>query len=320
MRRTIMVIAGLALLGTTAGCGRSSLHSAALDDVPSSTRRAPAAAPPSKAVPTTQAAPNSAAPAGSAALTELLNAVQRQMAAKRSAHFDFAGGIASQSSAEQQVGGRPPVAPIETGVLAVDGPRLMLDHDSQQAGSAPGRAVDDHRIFVGGALYEKIVPGLLTYQAPPDRPWLKITDAEPSGKARSRLQDEQGFANALLPTTELIGFRTAARLTGSADDPQQGRRATRYDIAVDVQEALAMPTSPELKMALTSAQRDHQAQLRYQLWLDADQLPIKITSDLPGPDGAAGAQSVSYRDWGAKLPIVAPPAKTTCTTKDLRPL
>lgn len=321
MRRTIMAIAGLVLLGATAGCGRSSLHSAPFDDSTSPAPQPAVAAPHPVHGPQGRSTPPSTVtrPA-TGALTDLVDALQRTVIAKRTAHFDFLGGVASQQGAGAQAGGRPSAAAAESGVLTIDGARLSLDHDSQQPGAAPGKTVDDHRIYLGGTLYEKVVPGLLTYQAPADRPWLKIAETEPSGKARNRLLDEQALSGSLMPITQLAGFRSAARISGSGADTVQGQQATRYDIVVDVPMAVAAAGNPAAKAVLAGASRARQAELHYQLWLNADQLPLKVTSDVPGPDGAPAAQIVTYREWGAALPIAPPPPKTVCTTKDLRPL
>lgn len=319
MRRTIMAIAGLVLLGATAGCGRSSLHSAPFDDATSQAARpvvAPQAGhgPPGRSTP-----PRAVGQPASGALTDLLTALQRTVVAKRTAHFDFLGGVASQQGADAQVGGRASAPAAESGVLTIDGARLSLDHNSKQPGAAPGKTIDDHRIYLGGTLYEKVVPGLLTYQAPLDRPWLKIAETEPSGKARNRLLDEQTLSASLMPITQLVGFRSAARISGSGADAVLGQQATRYDIVVNVPMAVAAAASPAEKAVIAGAAHARQTELHYQLWLNGDQLPLKVTSDMPGPDGAPAAQIVTYREWGAGLPIAPPPPKTICTSKDLRP-
>lgn len=322
MRRTVMAIAGLVLLGTAAGCGQSSLHSAGLGDpAPSTSNTVPPAttvSPSTAIAPSTGSTPGPAAQPATPALPDILDSVQRQLTAKRSAHFDYLAATGGRPG--NPPNGGQPTGLRDTGILAWDGSKLTLDHSSQQPVPGTAKLVDDHRILLADALYENVVPGLLNYQAPDGHPWLKITETEPSAKARSRLQDERTLATSLLPTLQLAGFRAAARVSDTAPDPQQGEQATRYDVVVDVRQAVTSATSPELRAVLAAADHGHQAQLHYQLWIGTDQLPVKITSDLPGPDGATGTQTVSYRNWGAKLPITAPPAKQTCTTKDLRPV
>lgn len=307
VRRTVTAIAGLVLLATTTACGQSSLHSADLGTT--------SATPPPTTTPATPApAPRQqpladAAQPGLPTVAELLDTVHRQALARHTAHYTYTAALGATHTAR----------PVDTGLLSWNGAEPDLDHTAQEPAVTGTATVPDHRIFLGGVLYENVVPGLMAFRAPDGRPWLRIADQEPSAKARIRLQDERELAAALLPTVQLAGFRDAAKVSATAPDQRQGRPATRYDITVDVAQASTMVTAPELTALLASAQRGHQPQLHYRLWLAPDQLPLAVTSDLPAPDSEPGTQTVEYRDWGTKLPITAPNPKLTCTTKDLHP-
>jgi LppX_LprAFG lipoprotein len=95
-------------------------------------------------------------------------------------------------------------------------------------------------------------------------------------------------------------LRTAGTLTATADETIEGRQATRYNIDVSVPKLIAAEPDPVLKASLTSLRDKGTSTIPYTLWVDHDNLPVRMT--VAGPATA----TTTYTDWGTPIQVTAP--------------
>lgn len=95
-------------------------------------------------------------------------------------------------------------------------------------------------------------------------------------------------------------LRTAGTLTATADETIEGHPATRYNIDVSVAKLIATEPDAVLKASLTTLRDKGITTIPYTLWIDRDNLPIRMT--VAGPATA----TTTYTDWGTPLQVTAP--------------
>jgi hypothetical protein len=95
-------------------------------------------------------------------------------------------------------------------------------------------------------------------------------------------------------------LRTAGTITATTDETIEARPATRYSIDVDVAKLIAAEPDRVLKAGLQSLRDKGITTIPYTLWIDRDNLPVRIT--VAGPASA----STTYTHWGEPVQVSAP--------------
>jgi len=229
------------------------------------------------------AAPAPAAPAPVAQITtigELSDAISKSTQGKNSASMDMNIAFAGQSI-------------TGTGAYAINGPdvKMQITMTVPELGPMEMRLVD--RVMYIKS--EKSGPKWLKAPIDPNNPqtaeFAKIIDQVDVSK-----QFDQ--------------FKAVGTLKGKAEEPVDGTPATRYDIAVDVQKALASAPSAETKAQLEPLQQAGVQNLDMQLWVDQANLPIQFKTAFSA-QGQQVSAAVKLKNWGAPVTVTAPPADQT---------
>ncbi|OLT46529.1 hypothetical protein BJF85_16880 [Saccharomonospora sp. CUA-673] len=185
-----------------------------------------------------------------------------------------------------------------------------------------GEFGDEQRVKMtmdmGGQQIETIMIGQTMYmQAGPQGQYMKADMSEMAG--------QQGGAQAaeMNDPTRLLEFvQQAGEITGSERANLEGEPTTHYTVDLDFQKmaeemgAMAGPAAQQLQGV--------DANIPMELWLNGDELPVKITMDMSElmkqameQSGAGGnnpmaangmTMEMNYRDWGAPVNVEEPPA------------
>ncbi|NUS42926.1 MAG: hypothetical protein HOQ24_04465 [Mycobacteriaceae bacterium] len=113
-------------------------------------------------------------------------------------------------------------------------------------------------------------------------------------------------------TDETLLTPGVSTVTGTHADKVDGKRATRYELSVDVaaltKTMLDHTTNDLLRGGLQDISKNGAA-MTAQIWIGADNLPLKqVTKMSASMDSPAQVQTMTYGDWGAPLTIAPPPA------------
>ncbi|MDN5861497.1 MAG: hypothetical protein L0H84_23080 [Pseudonocardia sp.] len=161
----------------------------------------------------------------------------------------------------------------------------------------PGQAAPLELRLVDRTIYVKLPAGA------GGQGWLKVpVDANnPQTAEFAKLIDQVDIAK------QYDQFRTAGVLKGQAPDTVDGVPTTRYDLTVDVAEAIAAAPSEEARTQLEPLAQAGVKTLDMQIWADAENLPRQIRSSFTA-QGQNASATIKLSDWGAPVTVEAPPA------------
>jgi hypothetical protein len=156
--------------------------------------------------------------------------------------------------------------------------------------------------FVDGVFYVK-----LPEEPAPGKPWVKIdtngTDelSQALGNVVAQMKDSGD------PSQVLGKLQRAGTITATKTEQLSGKSTTHYTVTVDVAKLAAQ------QPAFAAAAKTGISSFPFDVWLDADNLPARITVDTPytDPKTQQTAQvkvQADYSDWGKKVEVTAPPA------------
>lgn len=140
--------------------------------------------------------------------------------------------------------------------------------------------------------------------------WIRL-----SGSSRDLFTDlledlSTSLRRAADPGVFLALASAGGQLTGSDRDTVDGQSAVRYAVHVDVARAQgagrAGPVADDLL-------RNGVRQLDFQLWVGAQDRPVRLASSQAVPDFGPVTGSVSFDGWGQPVSISAPPADQVTT-------
>jgi len=142
------------------------------------------------------------------------------------------------------------------------------------------------------------------------KPWTKF---DMNSMGASSFGSTANLANQADPTQLISTITQAGTITNVTHDTVGGASTTHYAITVDVQKMIA-----NLGGSNSAAQKQAMSQwgvntMPFDIWVNSDNLPVKITTDLAmgGMTGSASSQvnvTVNYTNWGESVTIAAPPA------------
>ena len=173
---------------------------------------------------------------------------------------------------------------------------------------------DMEMIMIGTTSYVKVpssmagMPGMTS-----SKPWTKF-DMNSMGAGTNSLGSTANLANQADPTQLISTITQAGTITNVTHDSV----GTHYTITVDMQKMIA-----NLSGNNAAAQKQAMSQwgiksMPFDIWVNSDNLPVKITTDLAmgGMTGSASSQvgvTVTYTNWGESVTIAAPPADQVST-------
>jgi hypothetical protein len=115
------------------------------------------------------------------------------------------------------------------------------------------------------------------------------------------------------PAQTLKQLQEAGEITASKDEQLGGKDVKHYSITVDVKKLVDKQQDPAAKKAMEEAAKAGIQNIPLEVWVDRDNLPAKITMDMPFTDPTTQkAEQVKmvmeYTDWGKQIDVTAPPA------------
>ncbi|MFL6144465.1 MAG: hypothetical protein ACJ72N_21700 [Labedaea sp.] len=159
--------------------------------------------------------------------------------------------------------------------------------------------------LVDGVFYLKLPDGLTQ-----GKPWVKLDTkgTDPMSQTLGSLM-EQVKDNGD-PTKMLEQLKDSGMITAKKSEQLAGKDTTHYSVSIDVAKSIEKQTDPKLKKLLEdSVAKSGVKQLPLEMWVDAEGLPVRITSDQPtGDAGKTGKLVVDYSDWGKPVTVTAPTA------------
>lgn len=225
-------------------------------------------------------------------LVALAKQIGDRTAESDSAHMVFtggAGGMEVKGEGDIMVGG--------------DNPAISMDMDTGGMGQMS-------IVLLDGVLYMKLPEGL----SPGGKPWVKIDSKDksnPMAQALGSLSDQ--MRQNADPREALEQFKEAGTIESSVKEDLNGTPTTHYKIAVDVQKLADNQQDPTLKQAMQEAIKSGLKDFPVNLWVDEDNLPLRMAIEMPTADPTSGKTvpvkvQVDYSNWGDPVDIQAPPA------------
>jgi hypothetical protein len=225
-------------------------------------------------------------------LVALAKQVGDRTAESNSAHMVFtggAGGMQVKGEGDLKLGGSDPA--------------ISMNMDAGAQGQMG-------MVFLDGVLYIKLPAGMV----PSDKPWIKIDSKDksnPMAQALGSLTDQ--MRQNADPRLALEQFQEAGTIESSAQEDLNGEETTHYKIKVDVEKLAANQQDPTLKKAMQDAIESGLKDFPVELWLNGDDLPVRMIVEMPTADPTSGKSvpvkvQVDYSKWGEPVTIEAPPA------------
>jgi hypothetical protein len=179
------------------------------------------------------------------------------------------------------------------------------DYDMTMSVPTPGGRQTVRLVAVGDETFAQL-PGP---QAVPGRPWRRIVPGSDDPVIRSMAASMEQTRGTSDPAYAMRLADAAGTLTGSAPDHVNGAEATRYSITIDMVRAAEAFREPNLHAGLQKQVDRGISSVAYDMWIDAEGLPLKVVMHVPVPASGMEARTViEWRDWGRPVDIAAPPA------------
>ena len=164
-------------------------------------------------------------------------------------------------------------------------------------------------VLLDGVLYMK-----LPQELAPGKPWIKIDSSDksnPIAQALGSLTDQ--MRKNADPRQALEQFKDSGEITSTKQESLNGEQTTHYAVTVDVRKLADSQTDPTLQKALKEAIKAGLKDFPVNLWVNKDDLPVRMTVEMPTADPTSGKSvpvkiQVDYTDWGKPVNIQAPPA------------
>jgi hypothetical protein len=163
-------------------------------------------------------------------------------------------------------------------------------------------------LLVDDAFYLKLPTELQSGKA-----WLKADLTGDNELARSlgasvRQMKQNGDPSQLLKQLDAAG-----EITSTKQEDLNGVSTTHYSVIVDVEKLVASQADPDMKKMAEDAKTAGVTTIPIELWLDQENLPVRMTMDLAVSDPATKktekvTMTVDYSDWGKTVDITPPPA------------
>ncbi|MFC0109871.1 hypothetical protein [Kibdelosporangium aridum] len=272
MRKTGIVAASVALALTVVGCA-------------SKETGIPLAAGGTSSAPTVEGETKNL---GSA--SELANAINNKSDAKKSAKMTFTTGVAGQSFKGE-------------GAFNADGDnsamRMTMDIGSMKM----------EIILVDKVIYMKMPPGMGGAAAgTPDKPWTKITPGGDDPLSKQMTPMLENIDDSFDIGMQIDRIKSAGTINKTTKEQLDGEQVTHYAITIDTAKLAQNAPTPEAKESAKTLGSIGVKSFDMDWWINSDDLPVKITSLIPGPNNMKVTMEATYKDWGQPVDVKAPPA------------
>ena len=221
-------------------------------------------------------------------VADLAKSVGDQATAKNSAHVTMSGNFGGEEMTGE-------------GDVSFDATNPAMSIDMKMSSGNISMVLVDQVVYIKAAGQE--IDG---------KPWIKIdTNSDnPLAKVFATMSDQ--MSKNADPRTALDQFKEAGEVTDSRSEELNGKQTTHYTITVDVEKLAASQTDPTQKAGLDAAIKAGLKDFPVEAWIDEDQLPVRVSFDMPSPDGKGGTTTakmqMDYTDWGKTIDVTAPPA------------
>jgi hypothetical protein len=151
----------------------------------------------------------------------------------------------------------------------------------------------------------------------PGKEWIKITPdgTDPMSQAMAPMFEQMEQQIDVSKSLEKI--KQAGQITKSEETQLNGQDVKHYWITVDLAKLAASEQNPTAKQALEAQVQQGVKTIEQELWLDSDNLPVQVVSQIPLPAGAGaggnGKATIGFKGWGEPVDIAAPPADQVAT-------
>jgi hypothetical protein len=227
------------------------------------------------------------APAAAANVAELAKSIGEQTVEKTSAHMVLSGDVGGQ-----KLTGEGDVS------FAADDSAMSI------AMETPEGAVS--MVLLDQIFYLKMPEG---QELEPGKPWLKIDpNADDAfGELFGSMTEE--LSKSADPRMALEQFTEMGEITDTEQVELNGESTTHYTVTVDTAKWAETLDDPIQKEAI---EKSGMKEFTIEAWVNSEDLPVRITTDMAAPDGQGGtaqvAMQVDYTKWGEPVDITAPPA------------
>ncbi|MEQ3550756.1 hypothetical protein WIS52_09760 [Pseudonocardia nematodicida] len=145
-----------------------------------------------------------------------------------------------------------------------------------------------------------------TWLQPPGADWAEIGRAPLPPDAVVDATVATNVAAGADPLAAVARYPDAVLVSDAVDDQVDGEPAVHYTLLVDLGRAIEAEPDEARRDALAAQQRAGSTRLSAELWLDADQRPIRGRIRQQLPDAGTVDLLTRYRDWGEPV-VVEPP-------------
>lgn len=167
---------------------------------------------------------------------------------------------------------------------------------------------DMSMVLLDGVMYLK-----LPQEVEPGKPWIKIDSSSDSELAKALGSVTEQMSKNADPRATLEQFEQAGEITDTKEEELDGTKTTHYTIKVDVQKMADNQEDATLKEAMQEAIKAGLKDFPVDVWVDEENLPVRIALEMPAPDPTTGQTmnvgfQVDYTAWGEPVDITPPPA------------
>lgn len=226
---------------------------------------------------------------GSGEVANLAKTIGDSAVDKSSAHMTFTGDVGGQ-----QVTG--------------DGDITFAAEDTAMQMTMGTPSGDMTIVLTEGVLYLK-----LPTAQDPAKPWVKVDPSDDNPMAQALGSLTMQLRDNADPRRTLEQFQEAGEITATTSEELNGVQTTHHKITVNVRKLADGQQDAALKEAMAEAIKGGLADFPVDVWIDGENLPVRIALEMPAPDPATGKTTpikiqVDYTDWGKPVTIAVPPA------------
>jgi hypothetical protein len=162
-------------------------------------------------------------------------------------------------------------------------------------------------VLLDAVLYIK-----LPQELEPGKAWIKIDSSSNSELAKALGSMTDQMSKNADPRATLEEFEKSGEITDTKEEELDGQQVTHYTITVDVQKMADNQADPTMKTAMDEAIKGGLKDFPVDVYINEEELPVRIALEMPTPDATGKTQSVKmtidYSKWGEPVDITAPSA------------
>jgi hypothetical protein len=147
----------------------------------------------------------------------------------------------------------------------------------------------------------------------PGKSWVKIDTRDDSPLAKALAAAFKQAQDNGDPRKALEQFEAAGgEITATKEEELNGKKTVHYSLKIDIKKMAENQQDPDLKKLFEEAAKQGTTTFPVELWLDQENLPVRMVIDMPTADAsgkvASSKMQIDFSDWGKPVEIAAPPA------------